>query len=703
MTADDRASDEPIIIRPVAFRGAGRAPAPRRPWWRMLIPAALVVLVLALAVAGWFVVTARQIEIAFDPPADRVELDGPLPHFRLSGSYLLRQGSYRVRAERQGYHALEADFVVGAGADTQLHFTLEKLPGRLDVRTAGADAPDVPLPGVEVEIDGAAAGTTPLAAVELAPGVHMLRLRHDRYQTIETQIDIEGEGRGQEVALELRPNWADVDIATRPVPAEVWIDGVARAMTPCRIPLDAGAHELELRADGFEVWRRRLEIIAETPVVMDDVVLEPARGRLVIATRPPGAHVTVDGAYVGMAPLETTVPPDVEIAVHAARDGYDPIAEVVRLAPGEVVDVELVLAPQVGTVRFEVTPADATLYVDGVRWGAVPSELSLPSVPHELGFRKDGFVTATLTVHPRPELAQRIVAKLEPVRRSLPPEAQDITAVNGALLKLVRPAEYVMGSSRREPGRRSNETLRTIRLERPFYMGVREITNEEFRAFRADHQSGTFETARLDGGSRPVVQVTWDDAARFCNWLSARDRLPPAYVEREGVMESMRPLTHGYRLPTEAEWEYCARADGAGGLLKYPWGAAFPPPAPSGNYADESAARLLALTIPGYDDGHAAAAPVASFDANVGGLHDLGGNVAEWCHDFYAIEPYDEQQVAVDPVGPERGRHHVIRGSSWRDASISALRLSYRNYGAEPRDDVGFRICRYLSSPQESP
>lgn len=74
---------------------------------------------------------------------------------------------------------------------------------------------------------------------------------------------------------------------------------------------------------------------------------------------------------------------------------------------------------------------------------------------------------------------------------------------------------------------------------------------------------------------------------------------------------------------------------------------------------------------------------------------DLGGNVAEWVHDRYAVYPGVAEQLVTDPTGPETGEHHVVRGASWRFGSITELRLSYRDYSRSARDDLGFRVARY--------
>ena len=115
----------------------------------------------------------------------------------------------------------------------------------------------------------------------------------------------------------------------------------------------------------------------------------------------------------------------------------------------------------------------------------------------------------------------------------------------------------------------------------------------------------------------------------------------------------------------------------------------------SGNYADASAKDVLETRLEDYDDGYPVSAPPGKFPPNELGLYDLGGNVAEWVHDWYTAAPPLDAATVDDPLGPNAGNAHVVRGSSYKSSSITELRLAYRYGAAEGKADVGFRVARY--------
>jgi sulfatase modifying factor 1 len=212
-----------------------------------------------------------------------------------------------------------------------------------------------------------------------------------------------------------------------------------------------------------------------------------------------------------------------------------------------------------------------------------------------------------------------------------------------------------------------------VTLTRGLWLSRTEATVAAFRRFA--RATGRDEPAKGDSPrheSLPVENVSWDDAKAFCDWGG------------------------GY-LPTEAQWEYAARA-GRDGVI-YVWGNDPLPVVggrPQENVADSRLDKLRPgyLFIEGYDDGFAEAAPVGSFAPNAFGLYDLGGNVVEWVADRYAATYY-ASSPRQDPRGPSAGETRVIRGGGWWSYPGN-LNLSHRdhNWTGHRGPGLGFRCAR---------
>jgi formylglycine-generating enzyme required for sulfatase activity len=669
-------------IEAIRFRSAGGATARARSFSprRVIVPVVAVLFAMAI----WFVFTSVSLTVTVASGADRIALKGGLPALGLGSQYLLRPGQYELQVERAGYKPLTQAVEVTQEANQRVDVTLEKLPGLLSI--------EVPV-AATVSIDGTEVGSAP-GVFEAAPGKRTVSLATPRYRTFSTEIDIEGAGVKQTLAPELVPAWAKVSVISEPAGAELYVAGELRGVTPLETEIEEGSRPLELRLKGFTPWATDLNVVANQSQTVGPVRLGLPDGRLVIRSNPSGAGVTVGGAYRGQTPLELPVRPDLAQTIVLAKPGYEPAERNVRVGPGVRQVVDLELAGIYGELTVTANPADAQLFVDGTLRGAANQKLRLTATTHDIEIRKAGLVTHKVSVTPRPGLSQAVNVTLLTAEEAKVAAIPAVISSRAGELRLMPAGKFVMGSSRREPGRRANEAQREVELKRRFYLGTREVTNAEYRLYRADHRSGFVAAHSLDLDRQPVVNVGWQQAAGFCNWLSEQEGLPAAYETRNGALVPIVPATTGYRLPTEAEWEWAARYERGTATRRYPWGEALPVAARSGNYADYSARIVIQDVIPDYDDGYPATAPVGSFPANALGLFDMGGNVAEWAQDLYTVTA-DASQVAVDPVGGGEAGQRVIRGSSWRQSGVTDLRLTARDFGAVTRTDLGFRLARY--------
>ncbi len=677
-----------VAITPIAFkpRAASKVAEKRGPS-RMTI--AMTSGFGVLAIVAWFAFTAKSVALDIEPTPASVSLPGTLFKVKVGGRFLLRPGSHRVEAELPGYYPLDTEIDVGPLADQTIALTLTKLPGIVTLTTE----PEV---GAQVLLDGVALGTTPLLDVEITPGIHQLELMADRYLPAARELDVAGASERQALAVALTPDWGVVSLNTSPPGATVLVDGAEAGVTPAAIEIMSGEHDVEVRLAGYNAWRTKVLVESNQPQQLPDVTLAQADGRVEIASNPSEASVSVDGEFRGRTPLSLRLSPGRAHRLTLTKPGYETATSELSVAADSGRRLQIDLTAQYGDIEITSTPP-ADVWVDGQRRGSTPVTLQLTAVEHAIEVRREGFAVERSELTPRPGFPQKLAVTLTQLDESSGGGfASFLRTSAGQELRLVPAGQFTMGSSRREIGRRSNEPLRPVRVTRAFYLGAREVTNAEFRAFKSDHDSGDFEGESLNGDDQPVVNVSWDEVVLYLNDLSVKDGLQPVYEEGASGWAAVQPLRNGYRLPTDAEWEWAARFAGQTEGLLYPWGAETRPPDRSGNYADVSAAQMLPTVMVTYDDGYAVSAPVGSYTANAYGIFDLGGNVAEWIHDFYTLDVIESTQRVDDPLGPASGVLHVVRGASWRSATVTDLRVAARGSSSDGREDLGFRIARNL-------
>lgn len=562
--------------------------------------------------------------------------------------------------------------------------TLVPLPGRVVATTAPA------LDENRWSFDGRLVTVGATLDTEGEAGPHAVAVDHPFYApaTRTTEL-VRGETNEIEVALE--PVAGRLTILSDPVGAMVEIDGTRVGATPLDRSLKGGEYRITVTASDRQPLEDVIRITNTKPEVARNYRLLPFAATLNFAVTPAGGELLVDGRRVNLSdPLEITAA--VDHTVVYLRDGYRGETRTLRLDPNETRTIELVLKPDLGLVEIETSPA-AEIYVDGKLRGEGNAALRLLAVPTKIELRKPGYRSVSRTIVP--SAANPLV-----IRETLIPEAtarlaeapRAYTNSAGIELLLFQPAdEYTMGAPRHEIGQRANEFERKVRLTRPFYAAKHETTNGQMAMFRG---------SRGLAPRKPVSDVRWQEAAAFANWLSNKEGLAPFYRVTGGRVRGIDPTADGYRLLSEAEWEWLARKAGRPDRSIFTWGDAATVPRGAGNIADESAIGVARNFVPNYNDGHARIAPVGSFAAGKSGLFDLTGNVSEWVHDWYSLEPPAKGpqgvELVTDPLGPGFGDSHVVKGSSWRSGTRSTLRAAYRDGLSTGRDDVGFRIGRYL-------
>lgn len=679
--------DNNAIIEPTPFSRAEAQQERRLPLLKPIpIAVGATFLVLALFVA--FMFTAKAVRFSVTPVPATLEITGGLPTWQLGERYLMLPGDYRLNATLEGYHPLAETITVGDADDQELSFEMEKLPGILNVTTSPPVAADV-------YVDQAPRGTAPLTIDGVPPGLRDISIVSERFLPFDTEVDIEGLGITQTIDAVLAPAWALVDITSMPEGTSILVDGEEAGTTPATLEILQGPHDIRLRRSGYKTWQTKVEIVAGEDQTLPNVRLERADGSISITTTPDGANVTIGGRYRGQTPLEVTLRPGESYKVMLSKAGFQTATRSIEVQPDEDIALAANLEPLLGVVRFMVEPDGGELFIDGKSFGDPDQRVELPARNHDVEIRKDGYATFQTTIAPKPGLAQQVLVALQTEAEA---EAaaiiEEFASTAGPEFQLIIPDRLTMGAGRREPGRRSNEIEKDVLLTKPYYLSIHEVTNEQYERFNPNHEPGVLGRTLLDQDERPVVNISWQDAARYCNWLSEQDGLPPAYERVGGRLVAVEPMTTGYRLPTEAEWAWAARYAGGAEPSRFPWGRAMPPTGVQANYADESASNMVPYHIAGYNDTFRGPAPVGSFDPNEFGIYDLAGNVSEWIHDYYSIEMVSGQ--LVDPLGPAEGEYHVVRGSNYTHGRFSELRWTFRDYGDEGRPDVGFRIARYV-------
>ena len=378
--------------------------------------------------------------------------------------------------------------------------------------------------------------------------------------------------------------------------------------------------------------------------------------------------VNIDGVEVGITPNQFQISPGPHVLTLSAP-GYASLERNINAQENNTLILnDLVLEPIDATITITSNIASASVIVDGQQVSTTipgqPIQVEISPDSRQLEVQREGYVTWSQTLNLTPGQNETFNISLVLISEQITPEG----------FVLIPAGSFMMGSPNYESRRDGDEGLHEVTITRPFYMQTYEVTQDEWQTLMGNNPSHFSSSGRGSncGSNCPVENVSFYEVLAYANAFSEEHNLNPCFtINGMDITLNARTIydCEGYRLPTEAEWEYAARS---GTTTAYYNGEQSPDDIAWYN-SRTSRTRLVGERYPNY-----------------WGLYDMSGNVWEWCWDWYTS--YDSSPV-TDPMGPDSGSFRVARGGSW-DNSASDARSAHRN-SSDPgarHSSLGFRL-----------
>jgi formylglycine-generating enzyme required for sulfatase activity len=497
-------------------------------------------------------------------------------------------------------------------------------------------------------------------------------------QTLRFEVE---RGASLEKTFEFEPISGTFKFKVNP-DGQLTIDGAS--VSGRETSISGGKHQVEVSLEGYYPVTDIILLTTDGDVIERSYVLKPKPLKMNLDLAPNDGLLTINGAKVSIAgKKQIEIPYREQLVVQYSKGGHSKVKKTYTPKPGETLNFDAQLQMQLGRIRFVGTDG-ASVKINGKDAGAMPFEIDLPTGTYVAEAFKEGFQSQTKKVtsrSDRTQIAEFNLASIAALKKASSPN--EYISQFGLGFKLIK-AEgqtFQMGGDRGEKGQRANEIIRNIKFTKNFYVSTTELTKRQFGK----------------GDDTPLTNTAWIDVAKFCNQASMREKLKPFYQIEGNAVVGYNKSADGYRIITEAEWEYLARRFGKKKQTIFVWGKKATVPVGAGNLADQNSQATLKMYIPGYNDSFPALAPVKSFGAQPEGIFDLIGNASEWVNDSYVLAPMAAGKLEIDPLGGSpRSLTKTVKGSSYVSASLSELRAAFRDGTSEPREELGFRLARYM-------
>ncbi|PXA05650.1 hypothetical protein DDZ13_01895 [Coraliomargarita sinensis] len=629
-----------------------------------------------------------QLIVEVQPPVSKLSFSGYEDSFIANNGRLeLRviPGQYKLRVSAP-HHMEKVEMVeITAGQASPKTISVELVPAWTDIQIRsepGATVSVIDSRDIEIELGFTDEAGTFFLKKGLFAGTYQVIVKKDGYESAVLKDQQLNFGEVSSIEAPLKPLPASLTVDTDPPGARIMVNDVEVGRSPVVVDdiIPNDQYLVVAQLEGYRSIGRHIDIGPGKDVAVDMGELVPKSAELRLDATFEGLDAAASRAMLeetsvvlgdlrypfGSAELKFV--PEGEYSIRLEHPLYVSDAKDITLADRDVKEMSFTLVPRPGEVQL-VMPAklEPRIRLNQKEIELEGDTISIPAfrtVEFELRIKNHLTMVRTFELKPK----EKVIWEVNPVPIPGPTEGQDWTMPYfGFRLAWVPPGKFLMGSPLPEQGRLPNEGERTeVTFTQGYWAGVYEVTQAGFREIM-DKMPSDFV-----GAKRPVDTVTWEEANMFCQMLTSLERdagrLPEGFV---------------YRLPTEAEWEYAARAGTT-------------TPFHFGDQADTTLGNFRGVYPRELDDGQRVTEsygtePVGSYSPNAYGLYDIHGNVSEW-----TIEAYNGRLPGgklTDPEPRTGGSRYTLRGGSWEDFAVrvrSAARTEARK--DTESNAIGFRV-----------
>ncbi|MDP8232523.1 MAG: SUMF1/EgtB/PvdO family nonheme iron enzyme, partial [Candidatus Zophobacter franzmannii] len=509
--------------------------------------------------------------------------------------------------------------------------------------------------GAELFVDDVSMGKTAnkMLTVDIESGTHTIKLAKEGFST-EIQEKIISRDKNS-FNIKLSPSMpATVEIDTEPEGATVYIDNLKFGVTPITNFFNAGTYPIRIEMENYETITEQITIVE--PKTQKSFNLTDIMATLTVKTHP-NATVAFNGESFKGGITDLKIAPQV-LSIVVTMPKAETITRAITLQPKSSETFEIYPDIQAGVIQVVAIPENARIELngDGGEYYTATGRKTFNDVPigeYELIVTADKFKThkENFSITDDETVPKQIVLE----------EGSDIIDN----MVFVKGGTFQMGSN---SGDKDEEPLHSVTVSN-FYIGKYEVTQKKWETVMG------YNPSHNKGDNNPMEKTSWSDAVKFCNELSVKEGLEKCY-SGSGKNIQCNFNTNGYRLPSEAEWEYAAKG---GSKSK---GYTF------------SGSNILDNVAWSVSNSSNKTHTVGTKQANELGIYDMSGNVLEWCWDWYGRYSAGSQ---TNPTGGYRGSCRIYRGASWSDKESSS-RVVDRSYATQGirSSNTGFRLVRSM-------